>query len=256
MRLLKWMIAIAMATALTACGNDQSAEETAETAQDKAESAYEETKEEAGEAWEETKEETAEAMDEVQESDAWESTKDRAKEAWVATKEFSQEAWADVRESFRGDMTPAEKQAFDDCVARLQKVEGLTEEQAERGCWRMMEEDSTEDYYAEEADSDFWADTKAGASEAWESTKEGSKEAWEATKEGSKKAWAATKEYSQEAWQEVRESFTGDMTAEEKKSFDACVARLQKEEGLTKDQAERGCWRMMEEAEESEESGG
>lgn len=237
---LKWMFMLALVVPIVACGGNNDGGDAATEVEQQAEAAYESTKESAQEA----KEETAEAMDEARDSDAWDTTKERAKEAWVATKEFSMEAWETVRESFKGDMTPEEKLAFDDCVARLQQVEGLTKDQAERGCWRMMEEDTTEDYYAGEPDSDFWADAKEGASKAWEQTKESSKEAWQ-----------ATKQYSQEAWQQVRDSFIGDMTPHEKKVFDACVKRLQKEEGLTEEQAERGCWRMLEEAEQSESSG-
>ncbi len=240
MRLLKWMMIIALMATLAACGEQQGAEDTAEDVQDKTEAAYDEAKEES-----------EEAVDDAQDSDAWEKTKEGAANAWAATKEYSIEAWNEVRESFRGDMTAEEKRQFDECVVRLQHVEDLTEEQAERGCWRMMEEGTREDYYAEKGDSDFWADVKESAGDAWDQTKEGSKEAWDKTKEGSKKAWDATKEYSQEAWNEVRESFKGDMTDQEKQTFDDCVARLQREEGLTEEQAERGCWRMMEEDRES-----
>lgn len=226
MNYVKLLPVFLLALTLAACGQqEQGAEETMDEAVQKTEEAAEEVKEGA-----------EEMTEEVEESDAWEKTKERAKEAWVATKEFSMEAWEKVRESFKGDMTAEEKQAFDDCVARLQKVEGLTEDQAERGCWRMMEEDTVEEYYAEEPDSDHWSSLKKGAEEAWQKTKEGAKE-----------AWTATKEYSQEAWTNVRESFIGDMTPEQKKAFDDCVAKLQKEEGLTKDQAERGCWKMMKE---------
>lgn len=254
MKPLKLMLVLAFAIGIAACGDNENAEETAEDVQEKTEEMAQDTQDAASDAWDDTKEgaqemkeETAEAMDDAQESDAWQTTKDRANAAWAATKEYSMEAWEAVRESFQGDMTPEERQAFDQCKTRLQRVEGLTEDQAERGCWRMMEEDTTEDYYAEKGGSDFWSDTKSAAGEAWDATKEGSKEAWDATKEGSKKAWAATKEYSAEAWNEVKESFQGDMTAQEKQSFDACVKRLQKDEGLTQEQAERGCWRMMEE---------
>lgn len=243
MRLLKWMIVIAIVTALAACGEDQSAEDTAEDMQEKTEAAYEDAKEGAQELGDETEE----AVEDADDSDAWQATKDRAGEAWSATREFTVEAWENVRESFRGDMTAEEKQAFDECVVRLQHVEGLTEKQAERGCWRMTEEETREDYYAEKGGSEFWANAKESAGDAWEKTKEGSREAWDATKEGSKEAWAATKEYSQDAWNNVRESFRGDMTAEEKQAFDDCVARLQEEEDLTENQAERGCWRMMDE---------
>lgn len=255
MRLLKWMMVLAMMTALAACNDERSAEEAAEDAEEKTEEVYEDAKEGTSDALDRTQEgaqeladEADEAAEEAKESDAWETTKDRANRAWTATKEYSVEAWDSVRESFRGDMSPEDKQRFDECVARLQRVEGLTKAQAERGCWRMMEEGTREDYYAEKGGSDFWANAMDATSDAWDSTKEGSRKAWDKTKEGSKKAWAATKDYSQEAWGEVKESFKGDMTDEEKQSFDSCVKRLQKEEELTKEQAERGCWRMMEEA--------
>lgn len=243
MRVFKWMFVMAIVAALAACNGEQSADDTADDMKEETEAVYEESREGA----EDAADASSEAVEDAKESDAWQATKDRADKAWTATKEYSLEAWETVRESFRGDMTAEDKQKFDECVVRLQKVEGLTEKQAERGCWRMMEEGTREDYYAEKGGSEFWANVKEGTSDAWESTKEGSKEAWEATKEGSRNAWAATKEYSREAWDKTRESFKGDMTAEDKQAFDDCADKLRKEEGLTEKQAERGCWRMMEE---------
>lgn len=170
MRVFKWMFIMAVVAALAACGEDRGTEETAEDVQEKAESAYEETKEGTEEALEETKEDademteeeedgawekTKEGADEAWEDtkegsrEAWEATKEGSRKAWAATKEYSKDAWNKTRESFKGDMTADDKQAFDDCTDKLQQDEDLTEEQAERGCWRMMEEETLNDYLAE-----------------------------------------------------------------------------------------------------------
>lgn len=163
MNYIKLIPALALALMLAACGEDRTAEETAEEAVDKSEQAAEDVREGAEDAWETTREGAEEAAEEAEDStlaertregasEAWDKTKEGAKNAWSATKEYSKEAWDSVRESFVGDMTAEEKQAFDDCVAKLQEDEGLSRDQAERGCWRMMKEGTMAEFMADDAD--------------------------------------------------------------------------------------------------------
>lgn len=165
MRYPKLLPAMMLAFMLYGCGgNDQSSEDTMDKAADQTQEAMDQAKQGAQEAWDETKEgaqdvkdQTAEAMggdgdqstwEKTKEGagDAWEGTKEGAQKAWAATKKYSQQAWDQVRESFKGDMTEEEHAQFEACVGKLQKDEGLTEDQAERGCWRMMEEGTLSSY--------------------------------------------------------------------------------------------------------------
>lgn len=159
MNYIKLIPALVLALMLTACGEDRTAEESAEEAMEKTEQAAEDVREGAEDAWEATREGAEEAGEEAEDSslaertregasEALDKTKEGAKKAWSTTKEYSKEAWENVRESFIGDMTAEEKQAFDDCVAKLQKDEGLTKNQAQRGCWRMEKEGTMAEFMA------------------------------------------------------------------------------------------------------------
>lgn len=170
MRYLKLLPAMLLAIMLYGCGGgDQSDQDTMDKAADKTQEAMDKAQQGAEKAWDETKEgaqqvkeKASEAMDQGDDQstwektkegagEAWQSTKEGAKKAWSATKEYSQQAWEQVRESFKGDMTPEQHAQFEECVDKLQSDEGLTEDQAERGCWRMMEEGTLSSYLAGKA---------------------------------------------------------------------------------------------------------
>lgn len=148
MRYLKLLPALMLAFLLAACepqngeGDEamdeamQESEEAMDDAVDTMDDAMDDTGAAAEGTWESAGEESGEA---------WDETKEAAGEAWEATKETSAKAWDKTKEAFKGDMSPEEKAAFDECVKNTMEEMAATEEQAERGCWKEMQAEVTED---------------------------------------------------------------------------------------------------------------